>query len=163
MEIFRNIFKTVPNFCRYQISELKKTGELNSGHCRISPKIYYQIGWGMCCPWDQTKNWPTGWSNFLCHNWRCIEAPQPFCPSPWDTSISWDVPLPITVTSERSYKQHQTKYVTIKWSLLLGGEAPQSIFCCTWTTTCCCCSSTSPHKPAKVAKKWYTRCFPGSA
>ena len=82
---------------------------------------------------------------------------KPFAPLHGTLS---DVPLPIKVTREGSYKQNLTKYVTIKWSLLLGGvERPHSICCNTWTTTRCCCSSTLPLKPAIVAKRLYTRCF----
>ena len=84
---------------------------------------------------------------------------KPFAPLHGTSTLS-DVPLPIKVTREGSYKQNLTKYVTIKWSLLLGGvERPHSICCNTWTTTRCCCSSTLPLKPAIVAKRLYTRCF----
>lgn len=78
-------------------ANLQKTGELDSGisgRLTVSTQIYCQTGWGMWGPCLATKqktdplDGPTAplskWSNFLCHNWRCIEAPQAFCPSPWD-------------------------------------------------------------------------------
>ena len=152
-------------------ANLQKTGELDSGisgRLTVSTQIYCQTGWGMWGPCLATKqktdplDGPTAplskWSNFLCHNWR-IEAPQAFLPLSMGL-VHCRMFVPIKVTREGSYKQNLTKYVTIKWSLLLGGvERPHSICCNTWTTTRCCCSSTLPLKPAIVAKRLYTRCF----
>ena len=170
---YRNPFFVLTSPDRTIWANLKKTGELKSGHFRkthcvnpdlLSNRVRY-VGSLSC---EQTKNWPTGWSNGPSVQMKQLSLPQLtvhwsttslFAPL-HGTSILWDVPLPKKVTREGSYKQNLTKYVTIKWSLLLGGaEKTHCICCCTWTTTRCCCSSTLPLKPAIVAKRLYARCF----
>lgn len=152
-------------------ANLQKTGELDSGisgRLTVSTQIYCQIGWGMWGPCLATKQKTDRMvqrplcpneATFFATTDGALKHHKPFAPL-HGTSILWDVPLPIKVTREGSYKQNLTKYVTIKWSLLLGGaEKTHSMCCNTWTTTRCCCSSTLPLKPAIIAKRLYTRCF----